>query len=307
MPQLAATGWGISRTVREFDMAKYNRDCAFCGKNFTAQRKHRVTCSRECAGGLQGEICFICKGGMKPSTTGAKPGTRAHGRCWKSIGVERACEYRHCKAVFVATDNRQTFCTQRCAQYEWQFRAGPDCVICSEKIQLQDGLDPDAPKHLECMRSLWVDGACMECGIEMNTDRAKKCQECIADGRTCSVSGCDNILRARGLCIYHYADAFSPPLNHLRFSITDKTKREILKRDKGICRICDIPVDFDVHHQDRWAPSIDHIVPVSHMLFADNTSKNLRLTHYGCNASRGNRTDRDHIVAERSRELYAQR
>lgn len=244
---------------------------------------------------------------MKPSPTGASPGTRGHVLCWKNVGIERVCEYRNCKSTFKANYGTQIFCDKRCAVYEWQFREGPDCVICNEKIQLQGGLDPVAPKHIECMKSLWVDGACMECGKEMNTERRKKCTECIADGRLCSKPGCKNLLRARGLCIYHYSDQFDPPLNHLRFSITAKVKREILKRDKGVCQICDIPVDFDVHYQDRWAPSIDHVIPVSHMLFADNTSKNLRLTHYGCNAARGNRTDRDNLVAERARELYALR
>lgn len=189
--------------------------------------------------------------------------------------------------------------------YESQFRLGPDCALCGEKVQGQSGLDPDNPMHLECRRGRWTGGACWKCGVEMNTERRKTCTKCIANGRACAKEGCKNHHRAKGLCIYHYQDKYGSPLNYLRFSISRKTRREVAERDDGICQICNLPVDLETHHQSKWAPTLDHIIPVSHMLFADNSKQNLRLTHYTCNASRKDRTDIDHLVAARAHELWA--
>ena len=244
---------------------------------------------------------------MRPSTSGAPKGERAHRACWKEVGVERSCLYRNCGERFIAHQNNNTYCTRRCAQYESQYRLGPDCALCGEKIQWQSGLDPNEPVHVECRRSRWVDGACWKCGREMNTERAKTCTGCIANGRACSKEGCRNHHRARGLCIYHYQDRYGPPLDRLRFSISRRVRREIVERDDGNCQICDLPVDLEAHHLSMWAPALDHIIPVSHMLFADNSKQNLRLTHYTCNASRKDRTDIDHLVAARAHELWAAR
>lgn len=65
----------------------------------------------------------------------------------------------------------------------------------------------------------------------------------------------------------------------------------IYERDKWICQLCHEPIDRDADPRyGDWAPSLDHIHPVSHSLLPDHSPTNLRLTHRWCNAIRGDGT-----------------
>jgi hypothetical protein len=62
------------------------------------------------------------------------------------------------------------------------------------------------------------------------------------------------------------------------------------------CAICGGPLDFDAPPRSRWAPSADHLLPVSRTRGMDERTRRrlandpggLRAVHYGCNAKRGN-------------------
>lgn len=62
------------------------------------------------------------------------------------------------------------------------------------------------------------------------------------------------------------------------------TRPEILRRDHYMCMICGRPLDMNAKPGSRWAPSVDHIVPVS--LGGTDHPENLRAAHFGCNSSR---------------------
>jgi hypothetical protein len=51
------------------------------------------------------------------------------------------------------------------------------------------------------------------------------------------------------------------------------------------------PLDFDASPTSRWAPSVDHITPVS-IGGEPFALENLRAVHFGCNSARGNGTRR---------------
>jgi 5-methylcytosine-specific restriction endonuclease McrA len=54
-----------------------------------------------------------------------------------------------------------------------------------------------------------------------------------------------------------------------------------------LCAICHRPLVHGAPARSRYSPSVDHIVPIS--LGGDPFDRaNLRVVHYGCNASRGN-------------------
>ncbi len=62
------------------------------------------------------------------------------------------------------------------------------------------------------------------------------------------------------------------------------------ERDGDKCQLCRRPIRFDLPSGikgDERGPSVDHIVPRSKG--GDDDLANLRLTHWGCNRSRGNR------------------
>lgn len=75
-----------------------------------------------------------------------------------------------------------------------------------------------------------------------------------------------------------------------KFSPSPKQRLRIYERDNWTCQLCDEPVDRDAHYLDDWAPTLDHIIPQSHVLVPDHSDSNLRLAHRWCNAVRGDET-----------------
>jgi hypothetical protein len=72
--------------------------------------------------------------------------------------------------------------------------------------------------------------------------------------------------------------------------------RERILRDAQVCYLCAGELDFDAPPRSRWAPTIDHVLPVSALRNLDSRTarrlaidpSGLRPAHYGCNAARGN-------------------
>jgi 5-methylcytosine-specific restriction endonuclease McrA len=75
------------------------------------------------------------------------------------------------------------------------------------------------------------------------------------------------------------------------FLVSDRVRLAIYERDGFACQICLDPVDVTLHYLDRMAPTLDHIIPQSHMLIPDHSESNLRLAHRCCNSRRGNRAE----------------
>ena len=73
--------------------------------------------------------------------------------------------------------------------------------------------------------------------------------------------------------------------------------RALVLRGATHCAICQGELDFDADPRSRWAPSVDHILPLKQMRELDLMTQrrlaldpsNLRPVHYGCNARRGAR------------------
>lgn len=72
--------------------------------------------------------------------------------------------------------------------------------------------------------------------------------------------------------------------------ITLLARQAIYERDNWTCQLCYEPVDPAADPLSDWFPSLDHIVPQSHMLVPDHSPDNLRTAHRWCNAVRGDGT-----------------
>ena len=68
----------------------------------------------------------------------------------------------------------------------------------------------------------------------------------------------------------------------------------IAKRDKYKCHICRKRVDMNLDWQDRYSPTMDHLIPIS--LGGDHTYANIRLAHRTCNSSKGNRAVNEQLL-----------
>lgn len=70
-----------------------------------------------------------------------------------------------------------------------------------------------------------------------------------------------------------------------QIAISKKDRLKIYIRDRLVCQLCDSPVDLTLPTTDRWAATLDHIVPYS--LGGSDDESNLRLAHRSCNSRRG--------------------
>lgn len=84
-----------------------------------------------------------------------------------------------------------------------------------------------------------------------------------------------------------------------------KLRAQVLKNAQS-CAICGRPLDFHAPPRSRWAPSVDHRLPVSATRGLDDSTRrqlaldpqNLVPCHYGCNSRRGDgRRDRPQHVS----------
>lgn len=67
---------------------------------------------------------------------------------------------------------------------------------------------------------------------------------------------------------------------------TPLLKARIFYRDKGICQICNEPIDLTLEYPDMQSFSVDHIIPRSHG--GNHALSNLQAAHLVCNIKRGN-------------------
>lgn len=81
--------------------------------------------------------------------------------------------------------------------------------------------------------------------------------------------------------------------------------RERMLAGAQVCHICGGPLDFDAPPRSKWAPSADHILPVSRTRGLDPMTRSrlgadpegLRPVHYGCNSRRGAGRERPRHVS----------
>lgn len=68
--------------------------------------------------------------------------------------------------------------------------------------------------------------------------------------------------------------------------VEDVSYDRIFERDKGICKICKLPVICDKSEDNNWNGTIDHIVPLS--VGEKHSINNCQLAHRLCNSLKNN-------------------
>lgn len=76
--------------------------------------------------------------------------------------------------------------------------------------------------------------------------------------------------------------------------IEDVDSLVIAQRDKYKCHICRKRVNMNLEHNDKYSPTMDHLIPIS--LGGDHTYANIRLAHRTCNSSKGNRAVNEQLL-----------
>lgn len=249
----------------------YTKVCPYCGDEFETHNKRAVYCSSTCA-------------------------SRKHA---DKVRGEYFCEYCG-KPRYSDHPNRNRFCSRGCAQkakyyssLEEEIKIKNDreekqraihkeseCLICG-KIFI-----PISSKHFYCSedctyeanlrqhRELWAAKyvpktfICCECGKEIIT----KCGE--PRSVYCSDECSDKALnrRYKEKRKQQMKQAYREPVSLKR----------LYKRDKGICKICGLPIPSSTDPTNMWSATRDHIVPLSKG--GEHSMANCQLAHRMCNS-----------------------
>lgn len=195
------------------------------------------------------------------------------------------------------------------------------CEVCGGKCWKSP--KPAADGRSLC-RTCRPQGPRCGCGTMASYRRGCRCPECTNANRLGSKAYRDS-RKARGLLaqkrrpdrIYQKTDTYpdcvvcgetvlnghvrsdSPMHNSCRpnrqIAISKRDRLKIYMRDRLICQLCDSPVDLNLPTTDRWAATLDHIIPYS--LGGSDDESNLRLAHRSCNSRRGAPLDAAEVAA----------
>jgi hypothetical protein len=287
---------------------------------------------------MSNRTCAItaCTTVMRPDQRLRKGWCPKHYQRWKKFGSpeltsggkaasghETTCAY--CGQGFIAKSSLAKYCSTQCSGLS---TSDLTCYICGERMMKSRTSKPQGEAaHDKCRLSQHgANGYYRGCRCVVCTaGKTEQMREYAASRRErdgISLSGAYR-RKVRGLdpfatvaCV-----ACGDPLKYLRTESTPnpmhgRCKRDapafyvpraarlaIFERDGWTCQICMFPVDSTADYLDDWYPTLDHVVPQSHMLIPDHSEGNLRTACRYCNCLRGDGTAlTDAEVAIRARE-----
>lgn len=269
------------------------RNCRLCGVAFTPSPS---------APGRPRVHCLACRPPKVP-----KP----------RVLMEASCE--QCGQTFVQPMRTSRFCSDSCRNEHRRlsgYRSPGSksfCAECGAAIHVSSSSAAN-PMCRQCRRAQVKHG-----DLAMYEKRGCRCDPCreakVAAGRDYAArraaSG-NPIKPSRKTCTYtceqcgakFTSSAYGPPSRFCSmacvglsrridskrgsFSISRARRLAIYERDNWTCQICGEATDpgADPVGGD-WYPTLDHIIPQSHMLFPDHSDANLRTAHRWCNTVRG--------------------
>lgn len=259
--------------------------------------------------------CVDCGAEIAQQQGGGRPRKRCHScsppKRRPRIVVEKACI--ECGSSFIARSATNSFCSERC-RYKHRDRAiSRDKWLRSPKAPCGKCGGPSGRKPSDVERKR------IELG---DPDWNPTCQKCLGIGLedVCGTSTGFNRHRSRGeepcepcriawndYCIEkrrrrHELTGERRSSWSTIIPISHRDRMAIYERDGWVCQLCGDPVDPELKGNDRWAATLDHVVPRSMTLFPDDSPENLRLAHRSCNSKRGARVR----LEEKRRRVAAQ-
>ena len=294
------------------------RDCAVCGSSFQPKNSLGKFCSKRCVDrgkpSVSGLTCVVCAGPMVKSRTSKPQGEAAHNKCRQSTvvshgegGYKKGCRCGVCRGSI--NEKMREYAARRkerdgigpTGQLRRKARGlEPDvvveCFICKEPLQRISSSLGRYPLHKKCkdVAPDWVRrGRDNPRPAQFQAKIDKAAAGTSGGGRVFTCGGCawcgEYFVGVGRTCskACSVSAKFKRRSSGVSFSISPRVRLEIYERDNWTCQLCENPVSKDLHYLDNWAPSLDHIIPQSHMLIPDHSPSNLRLAHRWCNSARG--------------------
>lgn len=232
-------------------------DCEECGESFATTKTRARFCSDGCQranwnakhGGRRKLVPLVCSQCGRSFEGVSWPQDAEHKRRYCSAGCEAdAKRWRYRKVFECKVPWREC---KRCARkFIGRFNAS-HCRRCVEG------------KRSRSRR--WIAGCCIRCGDPFvgRWHSSWPCRYC-SDG--CAKKDSRDRRRARK------RQAF----------IEEVWRKKVYERDNWVCQLCNEPVDRDAEVPERFAPTLDHIVPLA--LGGDHSYANIETAHFICNS-----------------------
>ncbi|HZJ99022.1 MAG TPA: HNH endonuclease signature motif containing protein [Tissierellaceae bacterium] len=276
---------------------KYTKICELCGKEYKTNQKNQKFCSRGCQweqqeGNQYGDEQQR-EQRFKEQFELLNPKFKYHSE-YKGSEDYFKSECRECGYI----EERHAQCA-RPSREDTEIR----CKQCGEIIELKQSLiDILMKRHNDIIREqnkLITDEIKKERQIELDKQRQKDlitvCQECgeIFQATSMGMKYCSKRCASR---MYGRMKDISRRWRIRENGKVDKdiTLTKLIKRDKGICHICNKKCDSKDYIRTEQGhfivgkdyPSLDHVIPISKG--GTHTWDNVKLAHHYCNSIKNN-------------------
>lgn len=242
------------------------KTCPVCGINFYTINKKQITCSQSCGrkhGNEKLKKFYVCE------------------YCGRKFSGENAFRKKFCgkicaaNALFGTVEERAA---RKMAEYQSRLVA-KECPFCGKDFETT--LSYKRYCSGECAYQAILNQK-REQWAEAYEPRAFSCKEC----DRVIITECGN--KASIFCSIACQEKYGKQVykkhrkEQMRFAYrTPVSFKKIYLRDKGVCKICEMPVLFD-KSSHKWAATIDHIIPLSKG--GTHEPSNCQLAHRLCNS-----------------------
>lgn len=200
--------------------------------------------------------------------------TASGGLCMNTMrwGCCQSCQTPLPEPKYNGRGTKRVWCSQTCKKrfqrhgnHEGSLRA---CEVCGVDFRGRVDKKYCSPTCLHRKNNLnRPPAACPECGKECNPKRMSD--------KYCSAKCRQRVDRRKRRALE--ASSYTE----------DVFVSDLIERDGTDCSLCGQPIDMSLVCPDLGAPTLDHVVPLSHGGLHE--AKNLKLAHYSCNSRKGNR------------------
>lgn len=254
----------------------YEKQCLQCGQKHISKNNNSKFCSKNCTARYYGSLSKkhrVCKrcGETFWTPDASKKRSRYCLECAEKNASDRAVarERKHvvyekeciiCKRVFETTSKRKQICGKDSC------RKGFACIKSREY---------SVAKH----DTKWV--SCKQCGKKILIDYGNKRRSYCSE--RCEKRHKQNLNKLTD----NHKERLKKNKNEreklLKMQFVDNVQLDTLfKRDGGVCKICGMRVYEDIEKSNKWAGTIDHIVPL--IKGGEHSYKNCQLAHRICNS-----------------------
>lgn len=269
--QIADMLGGISTDTVKAVLKKYGapttftKTCQYCQEPYTTGNARSLYCST------------TCKRGKLKATTGLKLTCKECGETFRSSSKSAYC----IECLYRVKQRKEQLKKEReLKEQERQKQLQKVCLYCNEPFKAY-AINVMYCSN-DCSYQSWY-----EKQQGMREQHSIKCKECSNFFTTTN----QRRVFCGKRCYRKYMDRYNEVTRRERILSNGEVHKDIsierlIKRDKGICYLCNDKVNIHLDSNDNFYPSIEHVIPISKG--GTHTWDNVKLAHRICNSIKNN-------------------